>query len=313
MQDADQVADGLEELAALLSFAGEARFKVKAYEHAARLTRALGAVLGGLVERQGLRELSGIGPALSRQIEELWNAGTSDYLSRLRSEHPEGAAELMGVEGMTPRRIRALHAALGVRSVDELLAACVTGRVQTVRGFGKKTEERLLAACERWQSRDDGTPRLLLMPHALELAASFERRLSKVASDVQLAGALRRGEELVGEIEFVVGGDVQAALRHVAGLRQVLRSDERALTAELADGGTLKLHPRGDSPGAALLIATGNAAHVDAVCRLAATRGIALAQTVSTGSDPPAPLLPQQFANEAALYALGSNAGCDGS
>src|SRR5687768_14657523 len=149
MQDASQVAHGLREIAALLEFAGEARFKVKAYGHAAQVVETVGSELGGLVEQDRLCSLQGIGVALSRQIQELWNTGTSDFLCRLRLEHPEGAAELLQVEGMTPRRIRALHAALGIRSVEELRAACAAERVRSVRGFGKKTEQRLFEACER--------------------------------------------------------------------------------------------------------------------------------------------------------------------
>ena len=39
MQDATQVAQGLEEIAALLEFAGAAKFKVKAYEQAAQIRK----------------------------------------------------------------------------------------------------------------------------------------------------------------------------------------------------------------------------------------------------------------------------------
>ena len=90
---------------------------------AAAIVRTVASELSILVEQDRLRELEGIGTALSRQIQELWNTGSSEYLMRLRREHPEGAAELVQVEGLTPRRIRTLQAALGIRSVAELRAA----------------------------------------------------------------------------------------------------------------------------------------------------------------------------------------------
>ena len=113
------------------------KFKIKAYETAAEIVKTVGDELGPLVEQDRLRELSGIGSALSRQIQEFWNTGTSELLNRLRSEHPEGAADLIQIAGMTPKRILALHQALGIRSIEDLRAACVEQRVRSVPGFGE--------------------------------------------------------------------------------------------------------------------------------------------------------------------------------
>ena len=143
------VARGLEEIARRLAFAGETKFRIAAFEHGAQVVEALGDELGAAIEAGRLRDVQGIGRVLEQQILELWSAGSSELLSRLRDEQPEGAAELVRVAGMTPRRIVTLHDTLGVRSVRELWAACADGRVRSVRGFGEATERRLLVACER--------------------------------------------------------------------------------------------------------------------------------------------------------------------
>src|SRR5688572_3342069 len=173
MQDAARVAAALEELATLLSLGGEPKFRIAAYEHAARLARELGSALGPLVEEGRLRELQGIGPALSRQLEELWNTGSSEYLRRLRASYPAGAAELAAVPGMTLRRIQLLHEALGVSSVAELHQACALGKVRTVKGFGEKTERALLAACAL-AVPSEPAPRELLLTEAQELGELLE-------------------------------------------------------------------------------------------------------------------------------------------
>jgi DNA polymerase/3'-5' exonuclease PolX len=67
MQDSAEVARGLEEIAALLGFAGEPKFKVKAYQHAARLVDTLGDELGVVIEQDRLRGLQGIGVVLARE------------------------------------------------------------------------------------------------------------------------------------------------------------------------------------------------------------------------------------------------------
>ncbi|HWA74056.1 MAG TPA: PHP domain-containing protein [Polyangiaceae bacterium] len=270
---AERISAHLTEIAALLEFSGESRFKVDAYRHAAEVVSALGDELGPIVEQGRLQKFQGLGPVLSRQIEEMWSSGTSELLNRLRGEQPAGAAELMEVEGLTPRRIVALQDALGIRSVQELGAACAAGRVRTVRGFGEKTEARLAAGVERWLTREKTEPEPMLLSDALSLANLVRERLLRVMERAELAGALRRGEETVRELEFVVVGDAARALRELSALPQVLRVDFVTGMAVLSHGVRLKLHTTELAKlGNALVLATGNAAHVE--CLLA--RGAAL-------------------------------------
>jgi DNA polymerase (family 10) len=211
--------------------------------------------------------------------------------------------ELVQVEGLTPRRIRALTGALGIRSVEELKAACAAGRVAGVPGFGEKTQERLLEAADRWLRRGETLPDPMLLAHAQKLAELLSARLAQVASRVELAGALRRGEELVRELEFVIVGDAERALSQLKSLRQVLRIDVAARTAALTEGVTLRLHvaESGDF-GTALVVATGSDAHLAALALRAAERGLASAPAAGAA---PAARLPA-FASESELYgALG--------
>jgi DNA polymerase (family 10) len=118
-----------------------------------------------------------------------------------------------------------LHDAIGIRSVEELRDACAAGRVRGVKGFGEKTEAKLLAACERWLSRDKDTPEPMLLAAALELAALVQKRLLVAVETAEPVGALRRGEETLTEFEFVVVGELERAFAQLASLRQVLRVD----------------------------------------------------------------------------------------
>jgi DNA polymerase (family 10) len=300
MQDPAEVARGLEEIAALLGLGGEPKFKRRAYEHAARIVDTLGVELGQLVEEDRLRSLQGIGAVLSQQIRELWNTGSSELLVRLRGAHPPGAAELARVQGMTPRRLRMLHDALGVRSVEELRALCLAGRVRGVPGFGEKVEQRLLGASERWLGRGQREEQLLLRAHAVDLVALLRRELSGVAEMLYPAGALRRGEELLPELDLVVLGDLDVALARLSRLRQVVRVDATARRAQLSAGVPLVLHAARPSVGNALFMATGNSAHVQAVSARANSRHFELAGGPMTGGPG---LVARAFASEEALYA----------
>lgn len=269
------------------------KFKIKAYETAAEIVKTVGDELGLLVEQDRLRELSGIGSALSRQIQEFWNTGTSELLNRLRSEHPEGAADLIQIAGMTPKRILALHQALGIRSIEDLRAACVEQRVRSVPGFGEKTEERLCAACERWLNRKEAEPPRLILAHALELSQRFEQQLAPSVEQVHWTGGLRRGEETLSELDVLIVGEPEQALARLASLRQVLRVDRERLVAHLSGGLRLRLHwAKRDALGSALVLATGNEAHLAKLRERAAQHGL----------DWPSESLPP-FASEPELYA----------
>jgi DNA polymerase (family X) len=298
VQNTSQVSGALREIAALLEFSKAPKFKVKAYQRAVDVVDTV-ADLAPLVEQGRLEELEGIGATLSRQIEELWNTGSSQFLNRLRSEQPEGASDLIQVEGMTPKRLRALVDALDVRSVAELRAACADERVRKVAGFGKKTEQTLLQACDRWLTRGQQSPLPTLLSKALERAAVLERELLSASERVQLVGELRRGQETVRELEWVVLGDASEAVRRLATLRQVLRVEPERARAHLSEALKLQLHPASVAAwGNAVVLATGNEAHLAALRARAAECGFEL-----LGWEGAARSEGRAFATEHELYA----------
>lgn len=299
VQNTSQVSDALREIAALLEFSNAPKFKVKAFQRAVEVVDTV-ADLAPFVEQGRLEELAGIGATLSRQIEELWNTGSSRYLTQLRSEQPEGASELIQLDGMTPRRLRALVDSLAVRSVLELRAACVEERVRGVPGFGAKTEQRLLAACDRWLNRGEEAPLPTLLSKALARAASLEKELLLAAERVQLVGDLRRAHETVRDLEWVVLGNTAEPLQRLTALRQVLRIEPEQSAAFLSESLKLCLHAASSANwGNAVVLATGNPAHLAALRRRAADRGFSFDGWGTPTSDLPS----RTFASERELYA----------
>lgn len=292
MQDATQIQQALSELSALLSFLREPKFKILAYERAAETVGTLGPELVTVVEQDRLRELPGIGSGISAQIQELYNTGTSRLLERLRSEAPPGAAELVRVPGLTPRRIAALSAALGVRSVDDLVAALREGRVRGVPGFGAKTEQQLLASCERWlQQSADRPPEPLLLSEAWELMDLLGGPLARAGLRCEPAGALRRGEETPAEVDLVVAApSVELAVEPLRAERRVIRVDSASGVVYLAGRRTARVHvTTPERWGNTWLVATGDEAHVAAMTERAQHLGFSLRE--------------RDFETEDALYA----------
>lgn len=135
------------EIADLLDVENANPFRVRAYRNAARMLGELGRDVKEMVARhENLDALPGIGPDLAAQITEVVTTGTSAQLGRLRQEVAPALAELLKIPGLGPKRVRALHQELGIETVDQLRRAAEQGRIQTVHGFGVKSERQILDA-----------------------------------------------------------------------------------------------------------------------------------------------------------------------
>lgn len=282
MQDPARIALALEEIASLLTLSARrerdagGRFKAQTFERGAHLVRGLSDQLATLIGEGRLTEIEGVGPSLSRQIHELWSTGSSSLLSRLRSEHPVGAAELSRLKGMTSPRIVLVASELGISSIEQLREACEAGLVRALPGFGQKTEQRLLRAIAEHAAQGVEEKRILLAD-AIELAERVQQQLRELA-EVQLVGAARRGEETVSLLELsVLGGERVQLVSALSALSGVAYLDGQSGHGYMAAGVPLRVHfSEPDQAGATLLASTGSYAHVHALRKRATLRGLSL-------------------------------------
>src|SRR6185436_10515949 len=100
-----------------------------------------------------LTSMRGIGGALASQIEQLYLTGESSVLRGLRQEFPPGIIELSAVPGLSIGKIKTLHEALGITSLAELKAAAEAGEIRNLKGFGAKTEEKLIESITSHRQR----------------------------------------------------------------------------------------------------------------------------------------------------------------
>ena len=274
------IARALREMAGLLDASGQETFKARAYARGAEVLERLDADLGELVARRRLTSLPGIGPALASMITELYETGRSQALEEQRRRVPAVAVELSRIPRLGLDKIAVLHAALGVKTIDDLEAACVAGRVRAVKGMGEKTERRLPEAIRRLRQPE---AQRVLLPEALAIADAMRTHLDKAptGASAEAAGELRRWAESIGELSLIVGSERPAdALKHALQaplLAEVTSRDKESFEGRLASG--LPVHVRVVARAAyapALLKATGSAAHVEHLERLARERGVRL-------------------------------------
>jgi DNA polymerase (family 10) len=199
--DKAQVSAILEEIALLLELKGENPFKALAYTKAARALDTYDGDLARLVKEDRLKELPGLGDALRQKVTALVTTGKLDYYETLRSSVPEGLLALTEIPALGPKKIRALHEKLGIKNVVELEAACRNRKVRVLLGFGAKTEEKIIAGIEQARAYSGLFRYAEIWAQAAEIHEAL--RAHEDVAQVALAGSMRRGREVIKDLDFV--------------------------------------------------------------------------------------------------------------
>ncbi|SEK10857.1 DNA polymerase (family 10) [Paraburkholderia diazotrophica] len=147
-------------------------------------------------------------------------------LEESRHKVPVALLDMLAIPGIGPRRVRMLHEALHVDSLDELREAAKAGRVRTVPGFGEKTETQILAAIDARRSKS----RRFLLTEA-------EQRLQPLLAWLKAApgtlgavgaGSYRRMRDAVGDLDILVmSSDADAVMQRFERYEDI----ERMLTS----------------------------------------------------------------------------------
>lgn len=272
MQDRFYVANHLRAIGQLLTLNGDNPFKAQAYERGARALENLADDFDALVRTHRLTAIAGIGSALAAVIEEIYQTGESYLLQQLREQLPPGAVELSRVPGLSLKKIAALHDQLAIESVDALKTACQEGLVRNVKGFGKKSEAKLLADIEKLEQRTE----LFLLNHALNASELLLNHLRAAPEPIAAAaaGALRRRKETVRQLIIVAGTDQPKAIMDrflcFPSIVNTIELTERECLAQLAGGMKARLIIAEPQTYIATLHRwTGSSAHLGGLAQLA--------------------------------------------
>jgi DNA polymerase (family X) len=200
--DKATIAEVLEKIATLLELKGENPFKIRAYTNAARSLETWGGNISDLGDEEALEKIPSIGKAIAAKIKELVDTGSLRFFEDLRSEFPAEILELFVLPGLGAKKIKALHEQLGVSSIAQLQAACESGRVAELPGFGKTTQEKLCRAIAE-RTKHAGSFRLGAIAAEAETLQD-DLRAHPDALHVCIAGSYRRKKEIVRDLDFIV-------------------------------------------------------------------------------------------------------------
>ncbi len=279
MMQNEEIAKVLDEIGDMLEIAGENFFRVRAYHNAARAIRDQPVPVGELTPEQ-IDEIPGIGADLAEKITTLAKTGDLPLHRQLSAKFPREVLELCNIPGLGPKRVRVLADILDVHGRDDLERAVRSGRLRTIRGFGAKSEEKILEALTRMGGE---AGKRILFSEASAIASRLLAHLRKcrAISDIEVAGSFRRRRETIGDLDVIASASDYAPcmkqLKSFPEVDRVLGSGETKTTVVLKNGLQVDLRvvqPR--SYGAALLYFTGSKAHNIHLRKLAQAAGLLL-------------------------------------
>jgi DNA polymerase (family 10) len=263
----EDVAGIFNEIADMLDILGEDAFRILSYRRAARQLEALTESVEDLVKKGRTGAIPGIGAALEEKIEEYITTGKVEYHEELRAKFPPGVLDLLRVRGIGPKRVKVLWQELGITDLETLKQAAKTHRLSRLKGFGEKTEEKVLRSIELLR---EGESRFLLA--AADAVAQFvlaHLRETAPIGRIAAAGSLRRMRETVRDLDILVTTDDPAAVVdrfiHMPNVREVVAAGETKSVVLLnAESRFIQVDLRivdAEGWGAALQYDTGNKDH----------------------------------------------------
>ncbi len=224
--------------ASLMELAGKNGFRVRAFENAARMLEELEVDIADMSATGTLTEIDGIGKGLAEFIGEFIDSGTTTAYGELTKTVPETLLDILRIPGLGTKKVKAIHKALDITSVQELEAACREGRLDGLAGFGEKTQQNILKGIAGL-SRYQGQYRL---DRALADAGCLVEQLEAHPATIRVsvAGSLRRHKEVVKDVDIVLSTDspaeVAGAFASFPEVVEVLSQGERKTAVRLRSG-----------------------------------------------------------------------------
>jgi DNA polymerase (family 10) len=278
-----EVAKIFFEISEYLEMEGVA-FKPYAYQKAALTLETLKDDVADLYRQGGLKALkkiSGVGESMALKIEEYLTTGKMQYYEDFKAKMPINLEEIVGVEGVGPKKAKVLYEQLGIRTLEELEEAAKAHKIAPLFGFGPKTEENILQGIGFLKT---GKGRFLL-GDILPISQKVLEKLQALpeVEKIDTAGSLRRMKETIGDVDFLVISShpdkVMDFFVSLPGVVKVWGHGNTKSSVRLQEGLNMDLRviPPA-SYGAALQYFTGSKEHNIALRKIALDKGYKLSE-----------------------------------
>lgn len=197
-----EIANIFYQIADILEIKGD-KFRPQAYRVAAQSLEALKKDVQDIyLEKgeKGLKDIPGIGEALSQKIIQYIETEKIDKLERLKKEIPAGIYEMMSIPGVGAKRAKLFYDS-GIKDIKELEKAARNHKLQKLPSFKQRAEEKILEGIKSM-----GIEERLPRKEAEKIASKILQELEaiKEIKKTEIAGSLRRKKESIRDFDFVI-------------------------------------------------------------------------------------------------------------
>lgn len=217
-----EYAKVLEEISNLHRVAGDNRYKVRAFESAARTVRALSEPVDDLLERRRIEHVSGIGESVATELYAMHDTGVSPRLLELRQRVDPRVLEWIDVPWLGTKRVQTLYHDLGARTMEDIKRLLDNGTLERHKNFGKSAVDKIRMELERYERVGH---RRIPYPEAKAFADSICAQFMEldIVSDCAPGGSLARGQDTVGDIDLALGSnDPKAVIDYFRQMPEVV-------------------------------------------------------------------------------------------
>jgi DNA polymerase (family 10) len=273
-----EIAAAFEEMADLLELSGENAFRIRAYRNGSRaIAEGSESIAQWVLDGRDLTTIDGIGSTLAEKTAVLVKTGGLPQLEALREKVPPSLRDIMTIPGVGAKKAMKLYAELSVKDLATLRAACESGLVANLKGFGEKTQAAIL---QNMEIAEKATQRLL-MDRADVLVTRIKTYMQScdAIQKMEFAGSYRRGKETVGDLDLLVtSSSPNEVMDHFSKLpiiMEIIQRGDTKMSVRVTDSFQVDLRVVDESSwGAALQYFTGSKEHNVHIRGLAKAQGL---------------------------------------
>ncbi len=227
-----EISNIFSNIGALLQIRGDASFRIRSYEKAADIIEGLTVDVSELIEAGEFQNISGIGKTIEEKTKEILETGTCQAYEKLIAEMGLEVLDLLDIQGIGSKTASRLYSELDIKNLNQLAEALEDGRLQDMKGLGKKTLETISESLEFLTTYRGSR----LISQTINLAGKLSEvfKSCDVLTRYEFTGDLRRREEVCRSLEVVAecAKDIDTSQN---ALIEYLSKHQEQLTTQIVD------------------------------------------------------------------------------
>ncbi len=216
----------------LMKIRGDSPFRTRSYDKAADIIEDLSVDVSELINEGKFQNIAGIGKTIEEKTQEILDTGTCQAYEKLIAEIGIEALDLLKLSGVGEKTASRLYNDFNIKNLKQFSEALENGRLEGIKGFGKKTISSLAKSLEFLMTYREAR----IFARCLDLSHHLSDIVSHCVSITrhEFTGDIRRREEICRSIEMVVECAEDIKTTYDA-LIEIITTHNQPLTTQIID------------------------------------------------------------------------------